>query len=50
MAPVKAVVRETYIPFVSKKWNGVLVLAESQNLSKKNASYIKWLKGYSSGQ
>ncbi len=47
MAPVKAVVREPYIPFVPQKWNGVLVLAESQNMSKKNGQYVKWLKGHS---
>ena len=47
LASVKAVVREPYIPFVPKKWNGVLVLAESQNMSKKNDHYVKWLKGYS---
>jgi len=42
-----AVVREPYIPFIPKKWNGVFVLAESQNLSKKNASYVAWLNGLS---
>ena len=45
---LNAVIAEPYIPFVPKYWNGVLVLAESQNLSKKNASYVAWLNGLSS--
>ncbi len=45
-----AVVRELYIPFLPKYWNGVLILAESQDLSKKNASYVEWLNGLSAGE
>jgi hypothetical protein len=44
---LNAVIAESYIPFVPEDWNGVLVLAESQNLSKKNASYVAWLNDLS---
>ncbi len=40
--PLCAVVAEPYIPFIPKKWNGTLVLAEAQNLSKGNP-YARWL-------
>jgi len=46
-ASALAVVKEPYIPFLPKYWNGVLILAESQDLSKKNASYVEWLNGLS---
>lgn len=42
-----AAAREPYIPFIPKKWNGVLILVENQDLSEKNASYVKWLNGLS---
>lgn len=47
-ASALTVVSEPYIPFIPAKWNGVLVLAENQNLSKENASYEKWLNQLSS--
>ena len=37
------VVARPYIPWVPKKWNRLLVLAEAQNLSKTNADYVDWL-------
>lgn len=39
-----AVVAEAYIPFLPENWNGVLVVAEAQNLAKKNEGYLEWLK------
>ncbi len=39
-----AVIAEPYIPFIPENWNGILVLAESQNLSKANQSYVKELR------
>jgi hypothetical protein len=47
LGTIHAIIAEPYIPFVPEDWNGVLVLAESQNLSKKNASYVAWLNGLS---
>ena len=41
-------IREAYIPYLPKDWNGVLVLAESQNLSNKNEDYVKWLQSLTS--
>lgn len=35
-----AVINESYIPFIPDNWNGVLVCAEAQNLSKKNDAWI----------
>ena len=34
------VIREPYIPYLPKGWNGILVLAESQNLSATNEGYV----------
>ena len=34
------VIREPYIPYLPKGWNGMLVLAESQNLSAANEAYV----------
>ena len=42
------VIPEGYIPYIPKKWNKVLVLAESQNLSCKNEDYVKWLQSLTS--
>lgn len=39
------VLREPYIPYVPARWNGILVLAESQNLSNTNIEYVEYLKG-----
>lgn len=39
----KVVIARPYIPWMPEKWNGLLVLAESQNLSKTNADYVDWL-------
>ncbi|MCK9303803.1 MAG: hypothetical protein M0P27_00210 [Bacteroidales bacterium] len=46
-ASALAASKEPYIPFIPKKWNGVLILVENQDLSKKNASYVEWLNGLS---
>ena len=43
-----AVISEPYIPYIPENWNGVLVLAESQNLSKNNQGYVEKLKKLSS--
>jgi hypothetical protein len=42
-----AAVLEPYIPFIPKRWNGTLILAEAQNLSDKSSSYLMWLKAAS---
>lgn len=39
-----AVFQEPYIPYIPDKWNGVLVLAEAQNLAKSNDDYVAILK------
>lgn len=44
---VRVTVPEPYIPFIPKRWNGVLVLAEAQNHGTRASSYLKWLKGAS---
>jgi hypothetical protein len=41
--PHDVVVPEPYVPFIPKDWNGVLVLAEAQNLSKGSPD-VEWLK------
>jgi len=38
------VIREAYVPHIPENWNGLLVLAESQNLSVGNDGYVAWLK------
>ncbi len=45
---IEVVIREPYIPYVPENWNGVLVLAEAQNLSSTNDSYVEKLKRMSS--
>jgi hypothetical protein len=35
-----AVIEEPYVPYVPEPWNGLLVLAEAQNMSAKNAAYV----------
>lgn len=40
------VIPEAYIPYIPEKWNGVLVLAESQNLSGTNNNYVDKLKSF----
>lgn len=42
-----AVISEPYIPYIPENWNGILVLAESQNLSKNNQNYVDKLKALS---
>jgi len=39
----EVVIREPYVPFIPEGWNGVLVLAEAQNLSKTNSKYVSCL-------
>ena len=41
---IDVVIKEPYVPFIPDDWNGILVLAESQNLSKTNAGYVDYLK------
>ena len=41
-----AIFPEPYIPYIPDKWNGVLVLAEAQNLAKSNDNYVATLKNY----
>lgn len=43
-APECVVVREPYIPYIPENWNGLLALAESQNIDKK---YKQFLDGMS---
>ncbi|MEE4357305.1 MAG: hypothetical protein V2I97_12635 [Desulfococcaceae bacterium] len=40
---IDVVIKEPYIPFIPNKWNGMIVLAESQNLSWKNQDYVDYL-------
>lgn len=42
-APNHVVIPEPYIPYIPDSWNGILVLAESQNLSDTNAKYREQL-------
>lgn len=49
MAPEGAMVREPYLPHVPQSWNGVLVLAESQQLAGAK-SYRAWLEKLSREQ
>jgi hypothetical protein len=37
------VVPEPYLPYIPPSWNGVLVTAEAQNLSRRNVAYRTWL-------
>ena len=37
------VIGEPYVPYIPNIWNGVIVLAESQNLSLTNDTYVQWL-------
>ena len=38
---ISVVIPEPYVPFVPDDWNGILVLAESQNLSQtSNGEYV----------
>lgn len=41
--PNAVIINDPYIPFVPENWNGVLVLAESQNLSSQHDKYVKKL-------
>lgn len=38
------VLREPYIPYLPEGWNGILVLAEAQNLSNKHRDYVDRLR------
>jgi hypothetical protein len=44
---IDVVIREPYIPHFPDKWNNILVLAESQNLSNTNSRYVEKLKSLS---
>jgi len=37
-------IKESYLPFIPKKWCGVLILAEAQNHSVHNHEYVEWLR------
>jgi hypothetical protein len=39
-----AVISEGYIPYIPDNWNKILVLAESQNLSRQNKKYVDWIQ------
>ena len=39
------VLSEPYVPYVPADWNGILVLAEAQNLSRGNQEYAARLRG-----
>lgn len=38
---VSVVINEPYIPFVPNNWNGIIILAESQNLSSATEGYVE---------
>lgn len=46
-AGTRAVVPEPYVPLFPDRWNGVLVLAEAQNLGGRNSTYREMLLGMS---
>ena len=48
-APAKVTVPEPYLPYVPDPWNGILVLAEAQQLASAN-EYREWLLGLSSDE
>lgn len=41
---LEVVISQPYIPWVPDNWNGLLVLAEAQNLSKTNQGYVDQLR------
>jgi hypothetical protein len=43
----RAVIPEPYAPLIPKNWNGILVLAEAQNLSKRSNDYRNRLRALS---
>lgn len=47
---IGVVISEPYIPYFPNEWNGILVLAEAQNLSKSNSAYVNKLKNLSSDE
>lgn len=47
--PYYVVVPEPYVPFIPENWNGVLVLAEAQNLSKGSPD-VEWLTSATSDE
>jgi hypothetical protein len=46
----RAVLSEPYVPFLPDAWNGLLVVAEAQNLSKTNEAYVERLRSVSSSE
>ena len=42
-----AVINEPYIPYIPDTWNGIIVLAESQNLSSGSDRYVQALMSFS---
>ena len=47
-APAEVVIAEPYVPYIPQNWNRVLVLAEAQNLSRRNQKYVDDLMRLSS--
>lgn len=45
-----AVINEPYIPYIPDNWNGIIVLAESQNLSSRSDDYIQALMSLSANE
>lgn len=43
----QSVIPEPYAPFIPQNWNGILILAEAQNLSKRSQEYRNKLRGLS---
>lgn len=41
---VSVVISEPYLPYIPSKWNGILALAESQNLSSSYHDYVQNLR------
>lgn len=45
LAPMSWKFREPYVPFVPARWNGVLVVAEAQQLAGRSSPYVASLEG-----
>jgi hypothetical protein len=48
-SPAQAIVPEPYVPYVPRGWNGILVLAEAQQLARAD-TYRQWLEGIAPDQ
>lgn len=45
----RSVIPEPYAPFIPRNWNGILILAEAQNLSKRSQEYRNKLQPWDNG-